>query len=101
MNNHNFDVLIVEDSLSYAIVLERMCKEIGLSVIVSVADSASALDIIFAEYPDLILMDNNIGGMLRGEEVGKEIDHLGIPTSIHYFTWRNQIWYSMQNRLIW
>jgi len=79
MSNQNLDVLIVEDSLSYALELEMICADLNLNVLESVANSASALDVIFAHSPDLILMDIEIGGKLSGLELGEKINHLDIP----------------------
>ncbi len=73
------DVLIVEDSVSYSIELERLCTEIGLNVIGNVADSANALDIIASESPDLILMDIQIEGRLSGLEIGAKTKSWNIP----------------------
>ncbi len=72
-------VLIVEDSISYGIELERLCNDVGFEVLSVVEGSAEALDIIFAESPDMILMDIDIKGKLSGIEIGKSIVHLDIP----------------------
>jgi len=77
--NRSFDVLIVEDSISYGIELERLCTEAGFRVVGVTEGSAEALDIIFSESPDLILMDIDIKGKLSGIEIGKSIVHLDIP----------------------
>lgn len=75
----DLDVLIVEDSMSYALELEMICEELGYTVLGTVADSGTALDIIFSSSPDLILMDISINGRLTGLEIGKQIEHLDIP----------------------
>jgi len=77
--NKKINVLIVEDSISYGIELERLCTEAGFTVVGVVEGSAEALDIIFAETPDLILMDIDIKGKLSGVDIGKSIVHLDIP----------------------
>ncbi len=83
LKNHsaqrNLDVLIIEDSLSYALELERICKILGLNVLDTIGDSARALEAIFADSPDLILMDIEINGKLSGLDIGKQINHLEIP----------------------
>lgn len=76
---NNLDLLIVEDSLSYSLELEQLCEELGFNVIGTVEDSGSALDAIFSDNPDLILMDIDIKGKLNGLEIGQKIKHLGIP----------------------
>lgn len=73
------DVLIVEDSLSYALELEMLCEELGFRVLATAEDSGTALDVIFSTTPDLILMDIHIGGRLSGVELGERIQHLGVP----------------------
>lgn len=75
----NLNILIVEDSLSYAIELEQIAEEIGFSVIANVDNSADALDVIYSQSPDIILMDINIKGRLTGIDIGKKIAHLNIP----------------------
>lgn len=76
---NNLDVLIVEDSLSYSLELERLCEELGFNVVDTVEDSGTAFDTIFSESPDLILMDIDIKGKLNGIEIGQKIKHLDIP----------------------
>lgn len=75
----SLNLLIVEDSISYAIELEQTASEIGFNVIGSVDNSGDALDIIFSEQPDVILMDINIKGRLTGIDIAKRIIHLKIP----------------------
>jgi len=75
----NLELLIVEDSLSYAIELEQLAIELGFNVLATVDNSADALDVIFSDPPDLILMDINIKGRMSGIDIGKSIVHLEIP----------------------
>lgn len=77
--NPGIDVLIVEDSLSFALELEMLCEQLNFNVLATAADSATALDVIFSTTPDLILMDIHIGGLLTGFEIGDRIRHLGVP----------------------
>ena len=56
-----------------------LIREIGCTVIESVDNSAEALELIYTESPDLILMDIDIKGRMSGTEIGKKIEHLGIP----------------------
>ena len=72
-------ILIIEDDLSFALELEMMIKEIGYQVIGRVDHSALALEFIYTESPDLILMDIDIKGKLSGLEIGAKIQHLKIP----------------------
>jgi len=73
------NLLIVEDSVSYSIELEQLATKIGYNVIGVTDNSADALDIIFSQQPDIVLMDINIKGRLSGIEIGKRIHHLDIP----------------------
>lgn len=75
----NLNLLIVEDSISYSIELEQQAIEIGYNVIAVVDNSADALDIIYSESPDIIMMDIDIKGRLSGLEIAKKIHHLNIP----------------------
>lgn len=65
--------------MSFALELEILVQEIGYRV-AGVADSAaSALEIIYAEQVDFILMDIDIKGRMTGLELGKKIRPLKIP----------------------
>jgi len=75
----NLKLLIVEDSINYAIELEQLAEQIGYEVIGSADNSADALDIIFSTPPDIILMDIEINGRLSGIDIAKKIKHLHIP----------------------
>ncbi len=80
--NHSLvqlNMLIVEDSISYALELEQLASEIGYNVLATVDNSGDALDIIFSEHPDIIMMDVNINGRLTGIDIAKRIIHLNIP----------------------
>ncbi|MCG8327380.1 MAG: response regulator transcription factor [Chitinophagales bacterium] len=69
----------MEDDLSFALELGILIKKIGCSVIRPVDHSAEALELIYSESPDLILMDINIKGRMNGVEIGQKIRHLEIP----------------------
>lgn len=75
----NLNLLIVEDSVSYAIELEQIAEEIGFNVVGVVDNSADALEAVFSESPDLILMDISIKGKLDGIDIANRIQHLNIP----------------------
>lgn len=75
----NLKVLIVEDSLSYAIELERLIKSLDFNICQIVDNSAEAFDAIFFHEPDIIIMDIMIGGKMTGLEIGEKISHLDIP----------------------
>lgn len=73
------NLLIVEDSISYAVELEQLASEVGFNVVATVDNSADALDTIFSTELDIILMDINIKGRLSGIDIAKRIEHLKIP----------------------
>lgn len=79
MSTKQIEVLIVEDDLSFAIELEMLIEDIGCKVLKRVDNSAAALEVIFGNEPDLILMDIDIKGMLSGVEIAQKIKHLNIP----------------------
>lgn len=79
INLVQLNLLIVEDSVSYALELEQLATKIGYNVIGIADNSADALDIIFSQQPDIILMDINIKGRLSGIDIAKRIQHLDIP----------------------
>lgn len=79
MTDFKLDVLIVEDNLSFALELEMLVENIGYNVLDRVDNSGDALDIIFSNRPDFILMDIDINGKLTGTQIGEKIAHLNIP----------------------
>ena len=79
MDEYNLSVLIVEDDFSFSLELEMMIKEVGYEVLATVDNSAEALDYIYSNQPDLILMDVDIKGKLSGIEIAEKIQHLDIP----------------------
>ncbi len=79
MSDFKLNILIVEDSLSFAIELEMLIQEIGYNVIGRADNSADALELIYSEKPDFILMDIDIKGRMTGLQIGAKIKHLEIP----------------------
>lgn len=72
-------VLIVEDDPSFGLELEMLVEEIGCKVVGLVDNAGAALELIFSQEIDLILMDVDIKGELDGLAIGKKIKHLNIP----------------------
>ena len=79
MSASSLKILIVEDDLSFALELGILVEKIGYQVVATVDNSAEALELIFSENPDLILMDIDIKGKLTGIQIGQKIKHLDIP----------------------
>ncbi|MCP3928960.1 MAG: response regulator transcription factor [Bacteroidetes bacterium] len=82
-------ILIVEDSVSYALELQMLLEQLNYFVIGPVDNSAAALEAIYGENPDLVLMDVDIKGELSGIEIGNKLKHLNIP--ILYITSVNNL----------
>ena len=72
-------ILIVEDNLSFALELEMLLDEMGYTDTLRADHSGTALDYIYSQEPDLILMDIDINGNLSGLQLGEKIAHLDIP----------------------
>lgn len=79
MAAQKINVLIVEDDFSFGLDLELLVNDIGCNVLKRVDNSAEALEVIFSQNPDLILMDIDIKGALSGIEIAEKIKHLQIP----------------------
>ena len=79
MNITPIRILIVEDDLSFALELEMLLDDMGYTDVKRVSHSGMALDYIYSNAPDLILMDIGINGQLSGLELGNKIAHLDIP----------------------
>lgn len=79
MANFSLRILIVEDDPLFGVELEMLVKETGYQVIDVVDNSSGALEAIFTESPDLILMDVDIKGKMTGLDIGQQIKHLAIP----------------------
>lgn len=72
-------VLIVEYDQSYALKLKSELSKMGHTVLDIVDNSASALEVIYVESPDLIIMAIHIHGKLNGLELGKRLYKHNIP----------------------
>lgn len=59
-------VLIVEDEMIIAMLIERMVTNLGHEVINKVSTGEKAVDIALEQHPDLILMDIRLKGELDG-----------------------------------
>lgn len=75
----NLKILIVEDDLSFALELELLVKKCGYTPLEPVDNSAEALEVIYSQSPDFILMDFDIKGRLSGLEIAEKTKNLQIP----------------------
>jgi DNA-binding LytR/AlgR family response regulator len=79
MNHYRLNILIVEDDPLFAVELEMLVNDIGYRVAARVDNSADALEAIYSEDIDFILMDIDIKGKLSGIAIGQKTRHLNIP----------------------
>lgn len=61
-------VLIVEDEMIIAMLIERMVINLGHEVIAKVSKGEEAIDVALEQEPDLILMDIRLKGEINGVE---------------------------------
>lgn len=61
-------VLIVEDEMIIAMLIERMVIKLGHEVIAKVSKGEEAIEVAFKQEPDLILMDIRLKGEINGIE---------------------------------
>lgn len=66
-------ILLVEDELLQAMIIEERLIEQGHEVLSSVTTAWEALEIAQHQRPDLILMDISLGGAMDGIELVREI----------------------------
>lgn len=73
-------VLIVEDDLIIAMVIENMVKDLGHEVIGKTSTGEEAVDMALDLKPDIILMDIRLKGEMDGiEAVSKIREKMNIP----------------------
>lgn len=61
-------VLIVEDEMIIALLLERMVRNLGHKVMDKVVSGEEAISVVQKQQPDLILMDIRLQGEIDGIE---------------------------------
>ena len=73
-------VLIVEDERIVALNLESQLTDLGYRVVGSVASGEEALHLAATAPPDVVLMDIQLAGKMRGTEAGEALwTQLGVP----------------------
>ncbi|MBI1226566.1 MAG: response regulator [Bacteroidetes bacterium] len=75
----NLHILLVEDDASAALDVEMLLDELGIKLSCKKENAADALNYIYSEQPDLIIMDIELQSDKSGLDVAKEIVHLRIP----------------------
>lgn len=66
-------VLIVEDELIIALMIERMIQNLGHTVLAKVTNGEAAIEAAKEHNPDIILMDIRLQGEMDGIEAMSEI----------------------------
>lgn len=78
MGKENKNILIVEDEMIIALMIEKMVENLGHSVIAKVTSGEEAVEMALKYTPDLILMDIRLQGEMDGIEamiqIRKQID---------------------------
>ncbi len=75
----HLQVLLVEDDRSAALDVEMLLDEMGLKLAAIKDNAKDALQYIYDEQPDIIILDLELKGEKTGLDVANEIDHLRIP----------------------
>lgn len=73
MENQSKKILIVEDELIIALMIEKMVTKLGHEVVAKVTSGEEALETVSKHSPDLILMDIRLQGEMDGIETMQEI----------------------------
>lgn len=75
----NTTALIVDKDFQAANRLRKSLLALGYQIIETVDNSAEALETIFAESPDLVILDVETRGKLNGIQLGKRLQDYDIP----------------------
>lgn len=86
MYTHKEKLLIVEDDLLLLLVEERISKRIGYDVVGTTGEGELALDKIKTLKPDIILMDINLRGKMKGTDVVERMRHDGNDTPVVFLS---------------
>jgi len=71
--------ILVEDNFNYALEIEILLKELDIKLIETIDNGKDALVSILTKNPDLVIMDIELKGKLKGTDVAEKITHLNIP----------------------
>jgi len=73
LNTVNKKILIVEDEMIISLMIERMIRQLGHTVVDRVITGEAAVEAAEKHQPDLILMDIRLKGKLDGIEAMMQI----------------------------
>ena len=85
------EILIVEDNVTTARVVELQVKKLGYQVAAMVTSGEAALAQVAQRRPDLVLMDVMLDGVMDGIETAKELLRGGDPMPVVFLTARNDL----------
>jgi len=74
-----FNILLVEDNLSFALEIEMLIKELDYGFVGQVDNARDAIAAINLHTPDLVLMDIGIKGQVNGIELASSLEKKNIP----------------------
>ncbi len=74
-----FNILLVEDNLSFALEIEMLIKELNYGFAGQVDNAKDAIAAINKYTPDLVLMDIGINGQVNGIELASSLEKKNIP----------------------
>lgn len=72
-------VLIVEDNMIVAMMVEDVLKDEGYRLVPTAETSVAALDAVEKERPDLVLVDLDLEYKAAGIDVARKLNELAIP----------------------
>lgn len=74
-----FNILLVEDNLSFALEIEMLIKELGYGFAGQVDNAQDAVIAINQHTPDVVLMDIGIKGQTNGIQLASSLEKKNIP----------------------
>jgi CheY-like chemotaxis protein len=73
VNSHSIQILLVEDEIIIAMLVERQLSQLGCKIIGRVTTGENAIQFVQETRPDLIFMDIKLAGTLNGIEAYRAI----------------------------
>lgn len=90
MKSSDKKVMIVEDDILLLLVEKRLVEHLGYEVIGTASEGDVALEKIKAAKPDIILMDVNLHGPIRGTDVVEQMRLQGNDTPVVFLSAERQ-----------
>ena len=86
MKSSDKKIMIVEDDILLLLVEKRLVEHLGYEVIGTASEGDVALEKIKAAKPDIILMDVNLHGPIRGTDVVEQMRLQGDDTPVVFLS---------------